>query len=160
MVDNQVYRNLRIDLLRIATGAGDGVAHGSQVDDGRNAGEILHQDPGRTESDFMIGTMFFQPTCHRVDILCCNRIAILITQQVFQQHLKRQRQAVDITVLTGIFSNTEVLVDGSADLQVFSCLETIQAIFTHEHSLFLCFQSLTKKYRKQFIINSQNHYTT
>jgi hypothetical protein len=31
-----------------------GVAHGGEVDHGRNAGEVLHQDAGRAEGDFVL----------------------------------------------------------------------------------------------------------
>ncbi len=55
MVDDEVDRNERIDLVRIAAERGHRVAHRGEVDDGRHAGEILHQDAGRAEGDLVLG---------------------------------------------------------------------------------------------------------
>ena len=42
MVDDQINRHQRIDLLRVAAQTSDCGAHGSQVNDGGHAREILH----------------------------------------------------------------------------------------------------------------------
>ena len=55
MVDDEVDRHQRIDLLRIAAERGHGVAHRRQVDDRRNAGEVLHQHAGRAIGDLDAG---------------------------------------------------------------------------------------------------------
>ena len=47
MVDDQIDRVQGVDLLRIATQRLDPIAHRRQVDDGGDAGEILHQHAGR-----------------------------------------------------------------------------------------------------------------
>ena len=70
MVDDQVDRNLRVDLLRISAGTGHGVAHRCQIDNGGHAGEVLHQHPGRPEGDFMIGGALIQPVDNCVDVIC------------------------------------------------------------------------------------------
>ena len=49
VVDDQVDGHERVDLARIAAQAGDGGAHGGQVHDGGDAGEVLHDDAGRKE---------------------------------------------------------------------------------------------------------------
>jgi hypothetical protein len=46
VVDDQIDRVQRVDLLRIAAERHDPVAHGRKVNHGRNAGEVLHQHAG------------------------------------------------------------------------------------------------------------------
>jgi hypothetical protein len=55
VVDDEVDGHERIDLLRIAAEALHAVAHRRQVDNGRNAGEILHQHAGGTKADLLAG---------------------------------------------------------------------------------------------------------
>ena len=47
VVDHQVDRHQRIDLLRIAAEPLHGGPHGGEVDDARHAGEVLQHDAGR-----------------------------------------------------------------------------------------------------------------
>ena len=51
MVDHQVDRDRRLDRERIGAGALRGAAHRGEVDDGRHAGEVLHQHARRHEGD-------------------------------------------------------------------------------------------------------------
>jgi len=44
MIDDQVHRTERIDLLWVPAEHFDGVAHCGEVDDGRHAGKVLKQD--------------------------------------------------------------------------------------------------------------------
>src|SRR3954452_4853993 len=46
VVADEIDRHERVDLARIAAELFEAVAHGREVDDGGNAGEILHQAPG------------------------------------------------------------------------------------------------------------------
>ena len=55
MIDDEIDRHERIDLLRIAAERGHRVAHGGEIDDGGNAGEVLHQDAGRAKGDLTLG---------------------------------------------------------------------------------------------------------
>ena len=55
MIDDEIHRHQRIDLLRIAAEVFHRVPHRGKIDDCRNAGEILHQHPGRPEGDFLFG---------------------------------------------------------------------------------------------------------
>ncbi len=52
MVDDKIDRHERIDPLRRATEIFHGVAHGGKIHNGRNAGEILHQDARGSEGNF------------------------------------------------------------------------------------------------------------
>ena len=51
VVDHQVDRDQRVDLLGVAAKRLDRVAHRGQVDHGGHAGEILHQHAGRAIGD-------------------------------------------------------------------------------------------------------------
>ena len=55
VVDDEIDGHQRIDLVGIAAELGHAVAHGGEIDDGWNAGEILHQHAGRAEADFLAG---------------------------------------------------------------------------------------------------------
>jgi hypothetical protein len=59
VVNHQVHRHERVDLLRVAAQAGDGGAHGRQIYYRRDAGETLHDDTRRQEGD----TGLRPPTC-------------------------------------------------------------------------------------------------
>ena len=52
VVDHQIDRHERIDLLRIAAEPLHRGAHRGEVDDARHAGEILQHDAGRLERNF------------------------------------------------------------------------------------------------------------
>ena len=49
VIDDQIDGDERVDPLRIAAEAIDGGAHGCQIHDGRDAGEVLHDDAGGQE---------------------------------------------------------------------------------------------------------------
>ena len=55
MVDHQVDRDQRIDLLRIATDPLHRRSHRRQINDRRNAGEVLQDDAIRLERDLLLG---------------------------------------------------------------------------------------------------------
>ena len=44
VVDHEVDGNAGLDVRGVATESGDGVAHRGEVGDGRNTGEVLHED--------------------------------------------------------------------------------------------------------------------
>ena len=47
VVDDEIGRDERVDPRRVAAEVGHRVAHDRQVDDGRHAGQVLHDDPRR-----------------------------------------------------------------------------------------------------------------
>ena len=53
MIDHQLGGLKRIDLAGIAAQLLDGVAHGGEVHDRGDAGEILHEHSGGGEGDFL-----------------------------------------------------------------------------------------------------------
>ena len=81
VVDDEVHGHQRIDLRRIAAELGHAVAHCSEIDDGRHAGEILHQHASRPEADLLFGFAFVvEPTGHRGDIGLGDRTPVLVAQ--------------------------------------------------------------------------------
>ena len=104
VVDDEIDGDQRVDLLRIAAEALHAVAHCGKVDDGGNAGEILHQHAGGTEADLLAGLAAVgQPGGDVLDVRLVDGATVLVAQQVLQQHHHRKRQLGDAgkTVLFG-----------------------------------------------------------
>jgi hypothetical protein len=55
VVDDEVDRDERVDLLRVAAEVRHGVAHRGEIDDRRHAGEVLHQHARRAIGDLFLG---------------------------------------------------------------------------------------------------------
>ena len=55
VVDHKVDVDQRVDRRRVATDLLHRVAHRGQVDDGGDAGEVLHQHPGRLKGNLDAG---------------------------------------------------------------------------------------------------------
>lgn len=96
MIDYQVDRYLRIDPRRIGAPPVHGVAHGGQIDNARNPGEVLHQHAGRTVLDLARGAIVLLPFDEGADVIHRDRSAVLEAQEVFQQHLEAEGQAADV----------------------------------------------------------------
>ena len=95
MVDDEIDGRERIDLLRIAAELRHRVAHGGEIDDGRHAGEILHQHARRAEGDFLSVLPRFQPFGDAANVVGGDAPAVLVAQQIFEQHLERVGQAAN-----------------------------------------------------------------
>ncbi|MND89956.1 hypothetical protein D3C80_820310 [compost metagenome] len=113
VVDDQVDGDQRIDLLGVGAQLVHGVAHGGQVDHGGNAGEVLHQDAGRTEGDLVLdGALVLDPGGDGLQVVFRDRDAVFVAQQVLEKHLHRARQ-------TGNPGQTGFLGGGKAVIGVF-----------------------------------------
>ena len=62
VVDDQLGRDQRVDLPRVTAQVPHGLAHGGQVHDGRHAGQVLQEHPGRGELDLGRGARPPGPT--------------------------------------------------------------------------------------------------
>src|ERR1700741_3341427 len=95
MVDYKLDRKKRIDAFRIAADFVHGFAHGGEVDDGGNAGEILQKHSRRHERHF-----FFlgagSPHSERFDVVGAHETAVFAAQQIFKQDSKRKREFDEI----------------------------------------------------------------
>ena len=92
VVDHQVHRHQRVHLLRPSAERGDAVPHGSEVHDAGHAGEVLHQDAGRLERDFLVGMPLLRPLRDRPRILDRVAGAVFEAQHVFQKYFQADRQ--------------------------------------------------------------------
>ena len=97
VVDDEVDRVQRVDLLRVAAERLDPVAHGGEVDDRRHAGEVLHQHPRRPVGDLArVPAALGRPFGEGADVVDGDGLAVLEAQHVLQNDLKRCRQATEI----------------------------------------------------------------
>jgi hypothetical protein len=127
VVDHQIHRNQRVHRFRIAAQRCGGVAHGGEVHNSRNAGEVLHQHAGRAIGDFMAGLAGLGPGCDGFDVGFGDGATVFKTQQVFQEDLQRVGQlggAVE-AVLLGLFQ-IEIGVGLACDRHFATALEAVQ----------------------------------
>ncbi len=82
MVDDQLGGKERIDARGIAAHALDRLAHGGEIDDGGDAGEILQQDARGHEGDFFLRGVG-SPAGEGANVLGANEAAIFATQEIF-----------------------------------------------------------------------------
>ena len=126
VVDDQVRRRQRIDLLRVAAEVADRLAHGGQVDDARHAGEVLHDHPGRGELDLDARLGRGIPVGDGLDVVFGDVRAVFGAQQVLGEHL----EAVGELLGAGHRIEAVDLVAVVADLQGVARLEGIRDEFT------------------------------
>ena len=86
VVYDEINRHQWIDALRIAAESGHGLSHCGQVDDGGNAGEILHQYACRTIGDFAVGFFIIEPRFKGLNVIRDDRAAIFEAEQILQQN--------------------------------------------------------------------------
>ena len=132
VVDDHLSRVERVDLIRGAAQVGHGLAHGCQVDNTRNAGEVLHENAGRGELNLGVRLSFRVPVSKRLNVIGGDVLAVLVTQQVFCKNLQRVGKLAQPLNLVDV----EVLVGLVAYFQGLLSAERIQA-FSHRelHSL-------------------------
>ena len=94
MVDDELSRVERLDLGEVTAEFGHGVPECGQIDDHGNAGEVLHDDTGRRELDLLARLGGRVPACDRFDRLPGDVGAVFRAQQVLEEHLVREGQAL------------------------------------------------------------------
>jgi hypothetical protein len=109
VVDDELGRSERIDLLGVASERAHGLAHGGEVDDAGDACEVLHDDAGRGELDLGVGLCRGLPRSDGLDVVSGDVGAVLRAQEVLEQHLEAEREL--LVALDGI--DAEHLVIGS-----------------------------------------------
>jgi len=98
VIDDEVDRLQRIDQSRIAAESGERVTHGGEIDNGRNAGEILEQHSGRAEGDLLLDRAFHVPRRERPDVVGFYELAVLVSEQVFEEDLQAEGEPVCVPV--------------------------------------------------------------
>jgi hypothetical protein len=94
VVDDELGRRERVDLRGIAAEVTDGLAHRGEVDDARHTREVLHEHAGRGELDFHARVGGSIPLAQRPDVGGRDVRAVLGPQQVLEQDLQAERQAL------------------------------------------------------------------
>ena len=126
VIDDEIDRHQRIDLLGVAAEVLHGVAHGREVDDGRNAGEVLHQHARRAKRDLAVGGLGLEPLGDRLDVLLGGGTPVLMPQQVLEQHLHGERQPRD-PLQPGFLSRRQAVI-GVAFFADFQCAGRFEAV--------------------------------
>ena len=91
VVDHQLDRDQRVDLLRIAAHVVHRVAHRCEVDDRGHTRQVLHQHAAGREADLAARLVLRDPGPDRLDVLVVAR-----TQHVLEEDPQRVRKACDI----------------------------------------------------------------
>ena len=94
VVDHELDGNQRVDLLRAAAQVRHRVAHRGEVDDGRDAGEVLEQDARRRERDLAVRLVCRDPARHGFDVR-----SVAGPEHVLEQDSQRVGEALDIPLL-------------------------------------------------------------
>ena len=127
VVDDELDGHERVDLGGVAAEAGQRVAHGGQVDDAGDAGEVLHEDPLGGQGDLVGGVAralavtlgVGAPGGHGHDVVGRDVRAVLVPEQVLEDHLDGVREAGDVVAVGERRGHdVEDLVGAAADGQV------------------------------------------
>ncbi len=92
VVDDHLGGCQRVDPARVSAELGDGLTHGGEVDDARDAGEVLHDHARRRELDLGVRLGAGIPAGEGADLLRCDVGAVLGPQEVLQQDLEAEGQ--------------------------------------------------------------------
>ena len=101
VVDDEFGGREGIDALGIAAESLDGVAHGGEIDDGGNAGEVLHEDAGGHVGDLAAGLGFCVPVGEEFDVGGGDVDSVFAAQQVFEQNLEAEGEAREVEAARG-----------------------------------------------------------
>jgi len=99
VVDDEFGGEERIDFFRVAAEGADGIAHGGEIHDGWNAGEILEEDAGGHEGDFFFGCAGGGggvPGGEGADIVGMNELAVFVAEEIFEQDFEREGEPGDV----------------------------------------------------------------
>jgi hypothetical protein len=118
VVDDELGRHERVDLLRVAADLlGHRVAHRGEVDDGGDAGEVLHDHARGAERDLERRVRLRVPRGQRLDRARLDRAVALGAQEVLEQDLEGEGQPGDVEARLQRVE-AEDLVGAVAHLQV------------------------------------------
>ena len=95
VVDHQVDGLQGVDTFRGAAEAHDGVAHGGQVDDSGDAGEVLKKHTAGAEGDFLLGLPADVPSGECFDVRPFDERVVLVPQEILEENAQCDRKALD-----------------------------------------------------------------
>ena len=85
VVDDQINGHHRVDGSGVAPPFRHGIPHGRQIHNTGDAGKILHDHPGGIPGDFLLVGIAGLPVCQFPDVVVRDVLAVLVSQEVFQQ---------------------------------------------------------------------------
>jgi hypothetical protein len=85
VVDDEIRRGERVDLVGVSAHLGQRLAHRGEVDDGRDAREVLEEDARRAEGDLAVGRPLHVARGERLDVLLLYGSAVLVPEQVLEE---------------------------------------------------------------------------
>ncbi len=139
MVDDQFGGLQGIDFFGVAAEGLHGVAHGGEVDDGGDAGEVLHEDAGGHVGDFEAGLGGGLPCGEMADLGGGDVDAIFAAEQVFKQDLEAEGQAGEVEAGGGEGGQAVIGVFAAAGGQFGPALEGV-----HDEYAFLAEGSVSR----------------
>ena len=95
VVDDEVDRHERLDDLRVLAELRNRRAHRGQVDEQRHAGEVLEQDAGDDEGDFLGPFRARLPRGQRANVLLGDLAAVAVAQHGLEHDPDADREARD-----------------------------------------------------------------
>ena len=84
-----------------------GVAHGGEVDDGGDAGEVLHEDAGGHVGDLAGGFGLGVPVGEELDVVGGDGAAVFVAKEIFEQDAEGEGQPGEVDSLIGKRLETE-----------------------------------------------------
>ena len=117
VVDDHLGRRERVDPGGVAAELGHRLTHGGEVDDAGHTGEVLHDHARRRELDLLVRIRVGVPPGDRLDVVGGDVRAVLGAEQVLEEHLEGERQALDVEALPAHRIEAEDLVGLSVHVQ-------------------------------------------
>jgi len=96
VVNDEIGGQKRIDFFWIAAEIAHGFAHGCEIDDRGDAGEILQEDARGHERDFVRRSYGGIPCCEGAHVVWLDEAAILEAKEVFEEDLQGKREARNV----------------------------------------------------------------
>src|SRR3954447_21682079 len=94
MIDYQFDGLKWIDQSGVASKVLHGIAHGGEIDDAGDPGEVLQEDTAGGEGDFLVRLGFAVPVSERADFVFGDIAAVLGAEQVLEQNAERKWQVL------------------------------------------------------------------
>ena len=128
VVDDQLRRLQRVDLVRVASQRLHGVSHRGQVDDCGHAGEVLHQHARGHVGDLARGLGFGVPVGEKADVVRRHGAAIFVAQQILKQDAQGERKLRQVSRRVGPGNCVQVEIGDSlrSALQGRFCSERVR----------------------------------
>jgi hypothetical protein len=98
VIDDEIDGLQRIDQSGISAESGERVAHGGEIDDGGNAGEILEQYSRGAEGNLFLDGALHVPRRESPDVVGLYELAVFIPEKIFEEDLEAEGESVCVPV--------------------------------------------------------------